>query len=205
MLRIALIRPGTTDYDVEGRIQGTLDIPLNEQGLAEAAQIAEQLRGGSLEVLYAPVSEPAWHTAEIIGESLDVKVKKLNKMQNLNHGLWQGMLVEEVQHKQPKVYRQWLEQPEHVCPPEGEMIGEAEERVRVAMTKLLKKHKEGFIGICVPEPLLSLVRHFITHEELGDLWKPANGHGQVEILTVSAEARYCRVDCDSIEKTSRSG
>jgi broad specificity phosphatase PhoE len=187
MLRIALIRPGTTDYDVEGRIQGTLEIPLNEQGLGEAAQIAEQLRGKDVEVIYAPTSEPAWHTAEIIGESLDIKVKKLNKMQNLNHGLWQGMLVDEVQHKQPKVYRQWLEQPEHVCPPEGEMVGEAEERVRAAMTKLMKKHKEGFIGICVPEPLLSLVRHFITGEELGDLWKPANGHGRVEILTVSAE------------------
>jgi broad specificity phosphatase PhoE len=188
MLQIALIRPGTTDYDVEGRIQGTLDIPLNEQGLADAAQIAEQLRGKGVEVLYAPLSEPARHTAEIVGETLGIKVKKLNKMQNLNHGLWQGMLVDDVQHKQPKVYRQWLEQPENVCPSEGEMLGEAEERVRAAMTKLLKKHKEGFIGLCVPEPLLSLVRHFITHEALGDLWKPANGHGRVEILTVSAEA-----------------
>jgi probable phosphoglycerate mutase len=187
MLRIALIRPGTTDYDVEGRIQGTLDIPLNEQGLADAAQIAEQLRDGGMEVLYAPTSEPARHTAEIVGETLGVKVKKLNKMLNLNHGLWQGMLLDDVQHKQPKVYRQWLEQPENVCPPEGEMLGEAEERVRAAMTKLLKKHKEGFIGVCVPEPLLSLVRHFITREELGDLWKPANGHGHVEILTVSTE------------------
>ena len=102
MLQIALIRPGSTDYDVEGRIQGTLDIPLNEQGLADAAQIAEHLRGKGVEMLYAPVSEPARHTAEIVGETLGVKVKKLNKMQNLNHGLWQGMLVDDVQHKQPK-------------------------------------------------------------------------------------------------------
>jgi broad specificity phosphatase PhoE len=187
MLQIALIRPGTTDYDVEGRIQGTLDIPLNEQGLADAAQIAEQLRDKGLELLYAPTSEPARHTAEIVGSTLGIKVKKLNKMHNLNHGLWQGMLVDDVQHKQPKVYRQWLEQPENVCPPEGEMLAEAEERVRAVMTKLLKKHKEGAIGVCIPEPLLSLVRHFIVRDELGDLWKPANGHGRVEILTVSAE------------------
>jgi probable phosphoglycerate mutase len=187
MLQIALLRPGTTDYDVEGRIQGTLDIPLNEQGLADAAQIAEELRGKGVEVLYAPTSEPAQHTAQLVGESLGIKVKKLGKMQNLNHGLWQGMIVEDVQHKQPKVYRQWLEQPENVCPPEGEMLGDAEDRVRAAMTKLLKKHKEGFIGICVPEPLLSLVRGFITHEELGDLWEPAAGHGRVEIFTVTAE------------------
>ena len=54
-------------------------------------------------------------------------------MQNLNQGLWQGMLVEDVRHKQPKVYRQWQEQPENVCPPEGEMLEQADERVRAAM------------------------------------------------------------------------
>jgi broad specificity phosphatase PhoE len=188
MLQIALIRPGTTDYDVEGRIQGTLDIPLNEQGLADAAQIAEQLRDKGVEVLYAPTSEPARHTAEIVGETLGIKVKKLNKMQNLNHGLWQGMLVDDVQHKQPKVYRQWLEQPENVCPPEGEMLAEADARVRAALAKLLKRHREGgAIGLVVPEPLLSLARRSIAHGELGDLWKAPNGHGRVEVLAVDPE------------------
>ena len=55
-------------------------------------------------------------------------------MQNLNLGLWQGMQVSEVRYKQPKVYRQWQEQPENVCPPEGEMIEQAEQRIRTAMT-----------------------------------------------------------------------
>ena len=56
-------------------------------------------------------------------------------MQNLDHGLWQGMLIEDVRRKQPKVYRQWQEQPETVCPPEGEMLSQAEERIRTAMAK----------------------------------------------------------------------
>jgi broad specificity phosphatase PhoE len=182
MLKIAIIRPGATDYDLQERIQGTLDIPLNEQGLAEAAQAAELLRDKGLEVIYAPPSEPAYRTAQIISQNLDIKLRKLDHMENLNHGLWQGMLIKDVRRKQPKVYRQWQEQPEHVCPPEGEMLSAAEQRVRHAMLKLLKKHKEGMIGICVPEPLLSLVRCFVAHCELGDLWKPTNGHGRVEIM-----------------------
>ena len=35
MVQIVLIRPGSTDYDEQGRIQGTLDIPLNDQGADE--------------------------------------------------------------------------------------------------------------------------------------------------------------------------
>jgi probable phosphoglycerate mutase len=187
MLRMVLIRPGSTDYDVQQRIQGSLDMPLNEQGSAEARQTAEQLRDKAMEIIYAPVSQPAQQTAEIIAKALGIKRKKIERLQNFNQGLWQGMLVEDVRRKQPKVYRQWQEQPENVCPPEGEMLSDADDRVRTALVKLLKRHKEGVIGLVVPEPLLSLVRRFISRAELGDLWKAPNGHGRFEILELEPE------------------
>jgi probable phosphoglycerate mutase len=187
MLQIVLIRPGSTDYDVQDRIQGTLDIPLNDQGVAEVAQTIEQLRDKSIEIVYAPVSQPSLQTALAISKALDIKLKKLDKLQSLNMGLWQGMLVEDVRHKQPKVYRQWQEQPELICPPEGEMLSEADERVHAALTKIVKRHRDGVIAIVVPEPLLSLARRFITHGELGDLWKAPSGHGRFEVLSMAAE------------------
>ncbi len=187
MLQIVLIRPGSTDYDVQGRIQGSLDIPLAEQGLAEAAAVAEQLRGQGIEVIYTPVAQPPLETADLIAKALGIKRKKIERLQNLHMGLWEGMLVEDVRHKQPKVYRQWQEQPENVCPPEGEMLGEADERVRTALVKLLRRHKEGVIGLVLPEPLRSLARRFITHCELGDLWKAPNGHGPFEVLAADPE------------------
>jgi broad specificity phosphatase PhoE len=188
MLNIVLIRPGSTDYDVQGRIQGSLDIPLNEQGLAEAAQTAERLRDRGLEAIYAPAVQPPWETAQVIAKALGIKPKKIERLQNHHQGLWEGMLVEDVRHKQPKVYRQWQEQPENVCPPEGEMLGQADERVRTAVAKLLKRHKEGgAIGLVLPEPLLSLARRFLSHGELGDLWKAPNGHERFESIAVEPE------------------
>ena len=187
MLQIVLIRPGSTDYDVQQRIQGSLDIPLNERGSAEVVQTVEELRDKGMATVYAPVSQPALQTAEIIAKALGIKRKKIERLRNFNQGLWQGMLVEDVRHKQPKVYRQWQEQPENVCPPEGEMLNTADERVRTALVKLLKRHKQGVIGLVVPEPLLSLVRRFFSHGELGDLWKAPNGHGRFEVLAVEPE------------------
>jgi broad specificity phosphatase PhoE len=186
MLQIVLVRPGRTDYDVQDRIQGMLDIPLNDEGRTDAAQAAELLRDKEIETVYAPVCEPAHQTAQIIAKALDLKLRKLG-VQNLNLGLWQGMLVGDVRTKQPKVYRQWQEQPETVCPPEGEMLADAEQRVKTALAKLLKKHREGAVAICVPEPLFSLVRRLISHTKLGDLWRPRNGHGPVEFLQVVPE------------------
>jgi probable phosphoglycerate mutase len=187
MVQIVLIRPGSTDYDVQQRILGSLDIPLNEQGLAEAAATVEQVRDKGMEIIFAPVSQPSLQTAEVIAKALKIKLKKIERLENLNQGLWQGMLVEEVRRKHPKVYRQWQEHPENVCPPEGEMLGQADERVRNAVVKILKRRKEGVIGLVLPEPLLSLARRFITHGVLGDLWKAPNGHGRFEVLQVDPE------------------
>jgi probable phosphoglycerate mutase len=187
MLQLVLIRPGSTDYDVQERILGSLDIPLNERGLAEVAATVEQVRDKGMELIFAPTSQPSLQTAGIIAKALGIKLKKIERLENLNQGLWQGMLVEDVRRKQPKVYRQWQEQPENVCPPDGEMLGQADERVRNAIVKLLKRRKEGVIGLVLPEPLLSLARRFITHGVLGDLWKAPNGHGRVEVLNVSPD------------------
>ncbi len=184
MLQIVLIRPGSTDYDQQQRIQGALDIPLNEQGNVEVAQLIDQLQAMGIETVYASVGQPAHESGKAIAKALKVKLKKLDRMQNLNQGLWQGMRIEDVRRKQPKVYRQWQEQPENVCPPEGEMLNEAEGRVRATMAKLLKRHKEGVIGLVVSEPMASLVRHFIQQDELGDLWKVADEHGHFESLEV---------------------
>ena len=182
MLRIILIRPGATDYDAQHRIQGRLDVPLNDQGAAEVARIIEELRDRPMELIYAPACEPAMQTAQAISALLGVKVKKLDNMQNLDLGLWQGVLIDDVRLKQPKVYRQWQERPETVCPPEGEMLGQAEERVRAAMARLLKRHKEGVVGLVVSEPLASLVRRQVNQCELGDLWKATEEHGRWELL-----------------------
>src|SRR3989304_366926 len=130
MAQILLIRPGTTEYDQQGRVQGTLNIPLCEDGRQEVETMVEELRGQTIAALYASPSRSAEQTAESLGQALDVKVKTIDKFENLDHGLWQGMLVSDVKAKQPKVYRQWQEQPATVCPPQGESVGGAGDRVQ---------------------------------------------------------------------------
>jgi phosphoserine phosphatase len=175
MVHLVLIRPGSTEYDLQGRIQGTLDIPLSQQGREEVNLAIEGLRGQSLSVIYCAPCAAATQTAELLGEALRVKVKSIDNLRNLDQGLWQGMLVDEVKHKQPKVYRQWQEHPENVCPPNGEMLTDAAHRVDEAMDKLLKRHRGGAVGLVVSEPLATLVANRLHGDELGDLWKTHNG------------------------------
>lgn len=170
MFEILLIRPGSTDYDQQGRVQGTLDVPLSEGGRHEVSGLIEQLRAERPEVVYYSPMQSAEETAEAIGKALDVRTRCLDKLQNLDHGLWQGMLIDDVKLKQPKVYRQWLEKPETVCPPEGETISAARKRAEDVLYRLLKKHHDGVVALVVPEPMASIVHQLLTRDELHDLW-----------------------------------
>jgi probable phosphoglycerate mutase len=187
MLTVILVRPGSTDFDEQGRIQGTLDVPLNQHGGDEVARLVDELRGSGMEAVYHAPCASAQQTAEALAAALGIKPKQLDQMENLNHGLWEGMRVEEVKRKHPKVYRQWQDQPESVCPPEGETLDAARGRVQATLRKLLRKHREGTIGVIVPEPLARLVRCHLNHSELGNLWTAGEEHGRWEAIAVEPE------------------
>jgi probable phosphoglycerate mutase len=163
-----------------------LDIPLSEEGTRQIARTAEDLAGLEIACVYCAPSQASQETAERLGETLKVKTKTLDKLRNLDHGLWQGMLIDEVRTKQPKVYRRWQEQPDTVCPPEGEMLVEARQRVHEALEKLIKRHKHGVVAIVAPEPLASLVRCHFNGGTLGDLWKAERQCGGWEPIDIQS-------------------
>jgi probable phosphoglycerate mutase len=185
MFRILIVRPGETEYDQQHRIQGTLDVPLCEDGRRQVAAMVGQLQTQAIEAIYTSPAQCAVQTAEALAESLDLKVKELDKLENLNLGLWQGMLVKDVKTKQPKVYKQWQEQPETICPPQGETIAAAEERLEAVVMKLAKKHKsEGLVAVVVPEPLASLLCHVLRDGDLTDLWRDREELQAWEVIEV---------------------
>ncbi|TWT99889.1 Phosphoserine phosphatase 1 [Botrimarina colliarenosi] len=193
MLKFLLVRPGATEFDQQGRIQGTLDIPLCEDGRRQTEEAIVGVAAENPTAVYTSPCQSAREAGKMIAEAVGaqnnttVKSKPLEKMVNLNHGLWQGMLVEEVRTKQPKVYRQWQDQPHTVCPPGGETLLQAKARVGEALRKLLKKHKEGTIALVAPEPLASVVRHVLHHDEVTGLWKGSERCGLWEAIEVVEE------------------
>ncbi len=183
MLQVVLIRPAATDYDEQGRIVGALDIPLSDQGARDVERLVEEVRPLGITAIYSGPCRSACQTAIAIAEALDAKIKKIDNLRNIDHGLWQGMLIEDVKRKQPKVYRQWQEQPGIICPPEGEMLAEARQRVQTALTKILKKHKEGTVALVIPEPLAGVVQGELLQQEIGDFWKTSSACGKWEVIS----------------------
>jgi broad specificity phosphatase PhoE len=181
-VRFLLVRTGCTDYDQQRRLKGRLDIPLNDEGTHQAAQTAQDTSGVQISSVYSAPCRASLQTAERIAATVGAKVKPSSDLQNLDHGLWEGKLIDEVKLQQPKVYRRWQEQPETVCPPQGEMLDDARRRLIGMVDKALKKHKSGVIAFVLPEPLATVLSCQLQGKELGDLWQTEKNSGKWELI-----------------------
>lgn len=189
MRHLVLVHTGTTEYDKQGRIQGTLDVPLSEDGKLQAIEIAEQLQPLSPTSLYSAPGQASQQTTEVLAERLSLKPRTLDKLTNVDQGLWQGLLVEDVKTKQPKVFKKWLEHPESVCPPEGETITHARERVAEVLSKLGKKQKpDTTVVLVAPDPLACIIRQVLSGAELGDLCHAGHHAGRWEKIELDKPA-----------------
>lgn len=158
-----LIRPGETDFDQQARIQGGLDLPLSDAGRQQVRELIGRLSEYSIDIVYASPTEPALSTAREIAASLDVPLKELEGLENLSHGLWEGMLLDDVKRKHPRVFKQWRESPVAVCPPEGETCSDAHERVQRVL-KRPSKRRQPF-AIVAPEPVATLIASVLRGQD----------------------------------------
>lgn len=157
MTEVVLIRPGATVYDEQERLQGILDVPLSDRGKVEVAHLAERLSGVAFAALYCGPGESVLRTADAVARALGLRPKRLDELRNLDQGLWQGLQLDEIKRRNAKLFRQWQDDPCTICPPQGETIEDAMDRIRAAIRPLIRRHRDETIGLVVGEPLAQMI------------------------------------------------
>lgn len=158
MATIVLIRPGCTDYDNQSRLLGRLEMPLNDDGRSEVASVVDCLNERQLQpqIVYSAPVDPARASAQAIADAAGVKVKEIKELCNVDQGLWQGLPESDVRKRYPKVFRMGREQPQAICPPEGESLGDACERMKKVLNKAISRY--SVFAVVVPDPVASVIR-----------------------------------------------
>jgi broad specificity phosphatase PhoE len=189
---LILIRSGASDYDEQGRIRGTLALPLSAAGEADAHRAATLLAAAVPAALYTSTDACAAETARVVGDACGLRPKRIANLANLDQGLWQGMLVDEIRERQPRLYRQWQDNPWAVAPPEGELLEDACLRIEAALETLVRRHPAGRVAVVVPQPLDQVVRWIVSGESMGDLWAGEPERPPLAELPLAAQWRPAR-------------
>lgn len=91
-----VLRHGQTDWNLNARLQGSTDIPLNDTGRGQARRAAEILRDQGLDRIVASPLSRALETAQIVGQALGLEPVTDVRLIERNFGLFEGMTIDEV-------------------------------------------------------------------------------------------------------------
>jgi len=86
-----IFRHGETDHNQKGICQGTLDIPLNENGIEQANELLKKLKGRELEIIYSSDLKRARKTAEILSLGMDLPIVLDERLREFNLGEAEGL------------------------------------------------------------------------------------------------------------------
>jgi broad specificity phosphatase PhoE len=187
MSRVVLVQPGATDFDEQGRIKGSLDIPLSPLGAAQVQRTVADLAAYVFDAIYTSPAESAIQTAAALAHGRGMREKRVDNLRNLNQGLWHGKLIEEVRVTQPRVYQHCRHHPESICPPEGESVLAADRRARQTMDRILRRHRQGTVVVVIPEPLATITRCDLQNMALPDFWKRQRDGAEWVVLDLERE------------------
>ena len=108
MRRLVLVRHGETDWNVAGRLQGASDIPLNENGRAQARAAAPELaRMFTVDTVICSQLSRAVETATIIADAVGASVVIDERLQERAYGVWEGLSEEERCAEHPDENDRW--------------------------------------------------------------------------------------------------
>jgi len=141
MPTIYYIRHGETEWNADGRLQGTQDIPLNDLGRQQAADAGSILanllaRDGRSKQSLAFVASPlgrARSTMELVGGTLRLPPADYSiddRLREIGYGHWEGSTLAQMQASDPGVFARRQAEKWTVPPPGGESYASVQIRMR---------------------------------------------------------------------------
>ena len=148
--RVLAIRHGETTWNVDTRIQGQLDIDLNDTGRWQAERLAQALAGEPISAIYASDLGRAYNTALAISRVAGIAVVTDTGLRERHFGEFQGKTFVEIETALPEQARLWRTRDPGFTPIGGESLLQLRERVVSTAEKLAARH---------PGELIALVGH----------------------------------------------
>ena len=187
--RIVLVRHGETDWNKQGRFQGQIDIPLNQNGKEQAKAASKFLKNIFIQKAFSSSLSRPRETAQIIlKEHPGIEISLKDNLIEIGHGQWEGKLESEIKSDWPDLLKTWKSFPEKVQMPEGENINDVSNRSITGWIEICKNLKNDETALVVAH---DAVNKTILCHLLGlmpsKIWMIKQGNGGITIIDLSDE------------------
>ena len=187
--RITAVRHGETAWNAITRLQGQLDIDLNDLGRWQAERVGAALADSALQVIYSSDLCRAHNTAQAIARHSGIAPPDIRTHPGLRErcfGRFEGLTYAQVGDLHPEEALRWKQRDPVWAPPGGESQTQVFERVHAALSAIAAAHPGAHIAIVTHGGVLDVFYRLATGQgisaartwELGNcainrlLWTP---------------------------------
>jgi 2,3-bisphosphoglycerate-dependent phosphoglycerate mutase len=165
--RIIAIRHGETSWNVDTRIQGHLDIPLNDIGLWQAQRTGAALAHENLDAIYSSDLQRALSTAQAVGTATGCTVQPDTGLRERSFGSFEGRTFKEIEAEQPEQALRWRKRdPDFVPDNGGESLHMLRGRIQHTVDRLAAQHMGGQIAIVAHGGVMDVLYRLATRQDL---------------------------------------
>jgi 2,3-bisphosphoglycerate-dependent phosphoglycerate mutase len=171
-----VLRHGQTAWNAEQRIQGHLDIGLDDTGRWQAQQLAQALhsisrpdpsgQGLPLQHIYSSDLQRAAATAQATAQLLGLPVVHDTRLRERAFGSFEGLTHTEVQNNWPEAAKRWRDRDPSFAPPGGETGADFYARCVGAATQLVAQHPGRNVALFAHGGVLDALYRAATHQSL---------------------------------------
>jgi len=140
LTRIIAIRHGETAWNVDTRIQGQLDIPLNDTGRWQARRLGQAVADEGIVAIYASDLLRAYETARAVADGTGCDIVTDKGLRERHFGEFEGHTWKEIEERWPAESERWRKRDLDFAPAGGESLRQFYARSVEAATRLAAAH-----------------------------------------------------------------
>jgi probable phosphoglycerate mutase len=164
-----IFRHGETDWNKERRCQGHTNIPLNENGIAQAVSLAERMLGIDLDIVVSSDLERALVTGKTVATRKSVPLIIDSRLREMSYGEAEGMLFEDaINSFGPDLWQKlqsFKTENDHIGFPGGETRKSSRDRFIEALKHIIENTEHKSIGISTHGGAIRNTLHSFLPEE----------------------------------------
>ncbi len=153
---VLLIRHGETDFNREHRLQGVMAVPLNDNGIAQAASVAKYLSRLSIDRLYSSPILRAYETAEIISRAILLPCSFDKRLREIEFGIFEGLTFPLVEKRFPVEHKKWTSGYLDYGVPKGESRRDVQQRMRAAWNDITENEDSQTVALVTHGSAISI-------------------------------------------------
>lgn len=159
---------------------------MNDKGIWQAKKLADRLGDPSSVKVYSSDLKRAYETAEIIFKNNSIE--KIADFREMNFGLFEGLKYEEIVGRYPKLYRDWVDNPEKVKIPNGEGLRDLRKRVKDKLALILFQQPGKTLAVVTHSGPIRVILCDALKLGLNMFWQIGQETGALNIIDYAKES-----------------